>query len=98
VGRKVGMEEQHQDRIADIAQRFGLTQDEARIFDHLVEATALYDALPDDYDKSMREWVHHQRAMVRMLMWRVVRRDHPEGWHTVGEEEDRRLTEGESDG
>ncbi len=43
-------EEEHQDRIADIAQRFGLTQDEARIFDHLVEATNLYDALPDDYE------------------------------------------------
>ena len=46
VGRKAGMEEQHQDRIANIAQRFGLTQDEAQIFDHLVEATPYMTRFP----------------------------------------------------
>jgi len=88
--------EESQSRIAQMVQKYGLTEDEARVFEHLIEATELYASLPDNYDKSIEEWMSYQESMVRMLMWRVVKRDHPEGWTTIREGEDRELAvEGE---
>ena len=83
-------------RIARMVQKGGLTEAEAKILYHLSEATELYARLPDHHDKSIQEWMSYQKPMVRMLMWRVVKRDHPEAWITIGEDEARdRAVEGE---
>ena len=90
--------EENQDRIAQWARNSGLTEDEARIYYHLSEAAELYAALPANYDKDIIEWMSYYKPMVRMLMWRVVKRDHSDGWVTDQEWEERELAaEGEAD-
>jgi hypothetical protein len=66
----VSMEET-EDRIADLARGYGLTSDEAKILDHLIEAADLYTDLPDNYDKDIHAWMEYQQSMARMLMWRA---------------------------
>jgi exonuclease V gamma subunit len=81
------------EHIADIAQRCGLSEHEARILYHLDEAADLYWQLweenSDDPALDVSEWNIHQQALVRMLMMRVVKRDYPDGWLTEGEKEAR---------
>jgi len=81
--------------IHDIAHRHGLTEHEARILHHLDRATTLYEELPDSYGKDLADWVAHREALAKLLMVRVVKRDHPEGWLTEVEEEYRKLAEEE---
>jgi len=78
---------------SDFAHRHGLTDDEARIFNHLIEAANLYGELPDNYDKNVVAWMDKTQELYRLLMWRVVKRDHPEGWQMIREIEDRELGE-----
>jgi hypothetical protein len=77
----------------EIARGHGLTEHEAMILHHLDRATKMYRELPDHYDKDLDGWVAHKEALARLLMVRVVKRDHPEGWLTEAEEEYRRLAE-----
>ena len=77
----------------EIARRHGLSEHEAAILHHLDRATKLYKGLPDHHDKDTDGWVAHEEALVRLLMVRVVKRDHPEGWLSEAEEEYRRLEE-----
>lgn len=83
------------ERIHDIAHRHGLTEHESRILHHLDRATKLYEGLPDSYGKDLAGWTAHREALYRLLMVRVVKRDHPEGWLTEAEEEYRKLAEEE---
>jgi hypothetical protein len=83
--------ENDMDNIAAFAQKTGLTEDEVIILDHLIQAGNLYFDLPDNYDKDVPTFASHQQALIRLLMWRIVKRDHPEGWRPVGELEDREL-------
>jgi hypothetical protein len=78
---------------SDFAQRHGMTTDEARIFNHLIEAANLCGELSDNYDKNVVAWMDKTQELYRLLMWRVVKRDHPEGWHSIREIEDRELGE-----
>jgi hypothetical protein len=78
---------------SDFAQRHGLTDDEARIFNRLIQAANLYGELPDNYDKNVVAWMDKTQELYRLLMWRVVKRDHPEGWQMIREIEDRELGE-----
>jgi len=84
---------ENRQRHSDFAQRHGLTDDEARIFNHLIEAANLYGELPDNYDKNVVAWMDKTQELYRLLMWRVVKRDHPEGWQMIREIEDRELGE-----
>ena len=84
------MEEKGEEAIRDFAQRNGLTEAEVRVFDHLARATEAYGELPEEPYHSWTEWTPHMRALHMLLMARVVRRDYPEGWRTVEEEEDAR--------
>jgi hypothetical protein len=79
----------------DIARRHGLTEHEAMILHHLDRATHMYKELPDHYDKDLSDWMAHKEALGRLLMVRVVKRDHPEGWLAEAEEEYRMLAEDE---
>jgi hypothetical protein len=83
------------ERIPDIAHRHGLTEHEARILHHLDRATKLYEELPDNYSKDLAGWTAHREALAKLLMVRVVKRDHPEGWLTEADEEYRKLAEEE---
>ncbi len=78
---------------SDFAQRHGLSDDEARIFNLLVEAANKYGELPDNYDRNVVAWMDKTQELFRLLMWRVVKRDHPQGWHSIAELEDRELAE-----
>ncbi len=90
--------EENQDHITQWARNSGLTEDEAKILEHLELAAELYDALPDNYDKNIIEWSTCHGRLVRLLMWRIVKRDHPEGWISALEQEDRDLAaEGEDE-
>ena len=77
----------------EIARRYGLTEHEVVNLGHLDKATELYRGLPDHHDKDLDGWVAHKEALARLLMVRVVKRDHPEGWLTEAEEQYRRLEE-----
>ena len=85
--------EENRESSADFAQRHGLTEDEARIFELLVGATNLYGELPDNHDKDIEAWMKKTHDLFRLLMWRVVKRDHPEGWQSLREIEERELGE-----
>lgn len=80
--------EESRESISDFAQRHGLTDDEARIMDLLSEAGNLYVELPDNYDRDVVAWMSKTQEPFRLLMWRVVKRDHPEGWRTIREVEE----------
>lgn len=84
-----------EDLVHDIARKHGLTEHEARILQHIGSATKIYKKLPDNYDKDLSEWLVHERALARLLMVRVVKRDHPEGWLTEAEERYQQLSEDE---
>lgn len=81
--------EEDQGKLADMARRTGLTEHEARILYHLDTAAELYFELAEQEDYSpgtdTEAWNHHQQALVRLLMMRVARRDHPDGWLTIQE-------------
>lgn len=81
--------------VHDVAHRHGLTEHEARILQHIHSATEIYKSLPDNYSKDLPGWLAHERALTGLLMLRVVKRDHPEGWLTEAEEAYRRLSEDE---
>ena len=83
--------EEHAREIHDIAHRHGLTENEARILHHLDQATQLYKRLPGHENKDISSWLTYREALARLLMVRVVKRDHPEGWLTEAEEEYRGL-------
>lgn len=87
--------ELNREHMHEIARRHGLTEHEATILHHLDKATDQYRELPEHYDKDLRDWIAHTEALRRLLMVRVVKRDHPEGWLTEAEEEYRSLAEDE---
>lgn len=79
-----------QERIADIASSTGATEQEARVLYHLRSASKAWDELPSGeprFPDEMRFFVHHQ-ALIDMMLARIARRDHPEGWIPAGETED----------
>jgi hypothetical protein len=80
--------DQGKENLEDLAGRAGLTVDEARVFKCLRNARNLYHALPDNHDKNLEDWDFHIDALFRMLMWRVVKRDHAQGWPSIGKERD----------
>jgi len=90
-----GNVQEHNREIHDLARRHGLTENEARILHHLDQATQLYKRLPDHHNKDISSWTTYRKALFRLLMLRVVKRDHPEGWLTEAEEEYRKLAEEE---
>jgi hypothetical protein len=81
--------EQGKENLEDLAGRAGLTVDEVRVFKCLRNARNLYHTLPDDHDKNLGNWDFHIDALFRMLIWRVVKRDHPQGWRSIGKEPDK---------
>jgi hypothetical protein len=87
--------ELNREHMHGVARRYGLTEREATILHHLDKATHLYRSLPHHYDKDLNGWITHKEALERLLMVRVVKRYHPEGWLTEAEEEYRRLAEDE---
>ncbi len=82
--------------IATLVRDWGLTEEEARIFDHLLEAARLYRELPEEREFDDSTFLPSIEAAIRILAMRVVKRDHPDGWFTLGEREER--IEGEQDG
>ena len=73
-------QEEGKENLETLAEQAGLTVDEARVFKCLRNARTLYHALRNDEDKNPKDWDFHIDALFRMLMWRVVKRDHPQGW------------------
>ena len=75
--------------IEELVNNYGLTEDEAYVFAFLVEAQRIYDyELPEATfnDHAFREGI---LAAQNALALRVVRRDHPAGWLTREEREER---------
>ena len=82
--------QESQERIARIARSTGATEQEARVLYHLQEASKAWAGLASRYpgtpDK-MSFFVHYQ-ALIDMMLARIARRDHPEGWMPPGETQD----------
>lgn len=78
-----------QDEVRRNAEATGLTEDEARIFLHLNAAVRQWQELPDTDYFETQVILDSYRRMIEKLAVRVVKRDHPEGWLTVDEKEDR---------
>ncbi len=81
--------EQGKENLENLAGQAGLTVHEARVLKCLRNARNLYHALPDNHDKNLEDWDFHIDALFRMLMWRVVKRDYPQGWPSIGKERDK---------
>ena len=74
--------QESQERITHIASSTGATEQEARVLYHLGEASEAWNKLPSRkprWPEAMRFSVHY-RALVDMVLARIARRDHPEGW------------------
>ena len=74
--------------IAELVGAYGLTEDEAYVFAFLLEAQQIYDDLPDVWFNDDAFYTGIQAAQ-DVLAKRVVRRDHPDGWLTFEEREER---------
>ena len=74
--------------IEELVRDYGLTEDEAYVFAFLVEARRIYGELPDPgfrdeaFDASIE-------TALNVLAMRVTRRDHPNGWLTIEERQER---------
>lgn len=80
------MPEEHGDWIKRLVADYGFTEDEALIFDHLTEARSIHEDLPNDpLEGTFNAGI---RDALNALAFRVVRRDHPNGWQTQGEWEE----------
>jgi hypothetical protein len=85
LGRVEGMEDQKE--IRGLAERTGMTEDEARVLRHLKELGNAWHRVPNI------NLVHHAmfsssyQTIAGLLAQRVVKRDHPEGWRTHAEAE-----------
>ena len=66
--------------IADIANRTGTTEDEARLLYCLERTGEEFDALPNVTTWERIQLAVHHQALVNMMAARVVGRDHPEAW------------------
>jgi len=73
---------------AELVGEYGLTEDEAYVYAFLLEAQQIYSELPDARFNDDAFHTGIQSAM-NVLALRVVRRDHPDGWLTFGEREER---------
>jgi hypothetical protein len=69
-----------EDRIAEIAERGGMTEDEARIFYHLDKIRELYGKLPRQDMPGNIRWFDAWNTMIHMLGERVLHRERPEIW------------------
>ncbi len=78
--------EQGKENLENLAGLAGLTVHEARVLKCLKNARNLYHALPDNHDKNPEDWDFHIDALFRMLMWRAVKRDYPQGWPSMGKQ------------
>jgi hypothetical protein len=76
--------DEDRDTIAEIAERTGLTEDEAHVHYHLDRARNLYRALPGRTNllNTIRFDLSYKN-MIDMLAERVLHRDRPEGWGMV---------------
>ena len=81
------MPEDYGDWIKRLVSDYGLSEDEAHIFAHLIEAQRIFHDLPDELpvDRAFQESIN---TALNTLALRVVRRDHPNGWRTLGEIEE----------
>ena len=74
--------------ITELVGEYGLTENEAYVFALLLEAQKIYDKLPGPRAND-EEFYTGVQAAQNVLAIRVVRRDHPDGWLTVEEREER---------
>ncbi len=77
------MEENYLEVIADIAQKTGTTEEEARAIYHLTQAERLLSAMYSDVRKDLGTIMsvrQHFDALYSSIALRVVTRDYPEGW------------------
>jgi hypothetical protein len=74
--------------IEELVRYFGLTEDEAYVFACLTEARDAYYQLPEARfdDAAFRTSID---IASKVLAMRVVKRDHPDGWLTNEEREER---------
>jgi hypothetical protein len=82
--------EPDRERIVELARLTGATEQEARVLFHLQSASKAWDELPSGEPRipdELRFFVHYQ-ALLDMMLARIARRDHPEGWIPTGETED----------
>jgi hypothetical protein len=72
--------EENPEMIADIAERTGTTEAEARVLYHLERTGEVFDALPNVTTGERVQFAVHHQALVNMMAARVAARDHPEAW------------------
>lgn len=77
-----------QELLDEQCQTYGFTEDEARVFAFLSAARNRYDDLPE-VPYASGPFNDAIRDAINLLALSVVRRDHPDGWRTVSESEDR---------
>ena len=86
---------EEQERIRRLAERSGLTEEEARVFDALITLGYYWQQLPDrDLSDNLQFRSSYDR-IGGMLALRVVSREHHESWRTVGDVEDERESAGD---
>jgi hypothetical protein len=75
--------------IEQLVRDYGLTEDDAYVYAYLVEAQRIYfEELPEVPIRD-DEFIASIEADLNILAYHVVRRDHPEGWLTDVEWEER---------
>jgi hypothetical protein len=82
--------EPDRERIVELARSTGATEQEAWVLYHLQSTSKAWGELPSGKPRSpdeMRFFVHYQ-ALFDMVLARIARRYHPEGWIPAGQTED----------
>jgi hypothetical protein len=75
--------------IEELVSNYGLTEEEAYVFAFLVEAQRIYDNELPEASFNDHAFQAGVQAAQNVLAMRVVRREHPEGWLTRVEREER---------
>ena len=75
--------------IEELVRNYGLTEDEAHVFAYLVEAQRIYNNELPQASFNDHAFQAGIQAAQNVLAMRVVRRDHPTGWLTRVEREER---------
>ena len=80
--------ENEREQIEDIMRRYGYEEDEAYAHYHLKEAQERLEKIYDRGFLSATMILPHIYALRSLLASRVLRRDYPEGWGNVSDEEE----------
>ena len=77
--------EPDEDRIASIRRTTGASEAEARVMHYIMATNHALEQLPDEGMALMQRtlWSTHTHSLMDIMLARIARREHPEGWNEV---------------